>query len=245
MLEAISTLDAQYAWDIVKKICMQVGPGLPGTPQERARAEMIKNELESHLGADNVVLEEFTLAPDAFLSTFPGVICMFMAVLLNMTIGHFTGISPWITSMIALLLAIIPPVSFILEFLLCREVIDPLYPKKQSINLIGTLRKPGSKNVKRLLILSGHHDSAPENTWMRYTGYGFYFLSATFFIGMFTLVVMNIIQLVGVVAGNQAVVDFGTIGWALLVFPIIPAMIYTLFLTRGKERRRHRAGGSG
>ena len=37
MTEIITNADAQYALDIVKAICTQVGPGLPGTPQERER----------------------------------------------------------------------------------------------------------------------------------------------------------------------------------------------------------------
>ena len=45
MPEIITSDDAQYALDIVKKICTQVGPGLPGTSQERERAGIIKNEL--------------------------------------------------------------------------------------------------------------------------------------------------------------------------------------------------------
>jgi hypothetical protein len=50
MTNEIATHDTQYAWDMVKKICTQVGPGLPATVQERQRAEMIKKELEAHLG---------------------------------------------------------------------------------------------------------------------------------------------------------------------------------------------------
>ena len=46
MPEIVNDNDAQYAFDIVKTICTEVGPGLPGTPQERARAEIIKKELE-------------------------------------------------------------------------------------------------------------------------------------------------------------------------------------------------------
>ena len=34
----ITTLDAEYALELVKKICSEVGPGLPGTSQERQRA---------------------------------------------------------------------------------------------------------------------------------------------------------------------------------------------------------------
>jgi hypothetical protein len=235
MLEQITIQDAQYALDIVKNICKEAGPGLPGTPEERARAEMIKNELETHLGAENVVMEEFTLAPDAFLSTSPGGLCMLLAVLLNISAERFTGISPWIPSIAAVVFAILAPLMFILEFLLSLEVFDPLFLKKKSINVIGSLRKPGAENVKRLLILSGHHDSAPENTWLRYTGIGFYILSAIYFIGLITLLAICLIQLAGLMLNNQAAVAFGTIGWALLVFPLVPAMIFVVFLNRGKK----------
>jgi hypothetical protein len=160
---------------------------------------------------------------------------MMMAFLLNISIGRVTGISPWITSIIALVFSIITPLLFVIEFILSHELVDPLFPKKLSINVIGSLSKPGSRNVKRLLILSGHHDSAPENTWLRFTGYGFYLLSATFFIGSITLVVMCIIQLVGLIIGSAEVVRTGTLGWILLVYPIAPSIIYALFLTRGRK----------
>ena len=55
MLETITLDDAQYAFDIVKAICTEVGPGLPGSSQERERAAIMAKELESHLGAENVV----------------------------------------------------------------------------------------------------------------------------------------------------------------------------------------------
>ncbi len=231
----ISSEDAQYAMEIVKSICEQVGPGLPATPQERARGEMIKEELERQLGGENVSVEEFTLAPDALLSTYPGVAAMLIAILLNIFGRSIPGIPSWIISLAALLLALITPVSFILEFLLCREVLDPLFPKKQSTNVIGRLRKPGVIDAKRVLILSGHHDSALENTWLRYAGYGFYFLSATFFIGIIVLPLVCFIQLVGMATGNASLVHAGTVRWWLLVYPLVPAMIYAAFLTRGKK----------
>lgn len=69
MPELISDQDAVYALEIVKDICSKAGPGLPGSPKERERAAMIQKDLESHLGAQNVAVEEFTLAPRAFLGT--------------------------------------------------------------------------------------------------------------------------------------------------------------------------------
>jgi hypothetical protein len=118
MPEGISEDDAKYALGIVKAICRDVGPGLPGSRQERERARMIQKELEKHLGAENVTVEEFALAPGAYLSPFPGVLFMVLAVLLNISMGRITGISPWITSSAALVFSILTPLLFILEFIL-------------------------------------------------------------------------------------------------------------------------------
>ncbi|MBN1415449.1 MAG: M28 family peptidase [Bacteroidales bacterium] len=233
MSEIITDIDANYAYDIVKKICSEVGPGLPGSPQEHARADLIKMELESHLGTDNVAAEEFTFAPGAFLSSYP--ICgllMLFAALLNMSMGHIMGISPWLTSIAALTFSIIVPLPFIFEFVLAFELFDPLFRKRKSVNVIGRLRKPGTKNVKRLLIISGHHDSAPENTWLRFLGYGFFILLATFFIGYIIILVMSIIQLLGMITDNASLVRTGTIGWIMMAWPIVPAVVFAIFFTR-------------
>jgi hypothetical protein len=234
MPDIITSDDAQYALEIVKAICTQVGPGLPGTSQERARAAMIEKELESHLGAGNVAVEEFTFAPAAFLRSSPIIALLtLIAALLNISVGRLTGVSPWLTCIAALVLSVISPLLFLFEFIFGLELMDPLFKKGQSVNVVGRLRKPGSQNVKRLLILSGHHDSAPENSWLRFLGYGFFFLSATWFIGFLTLVVMGFIQLAGLIAGNAGLVRSGTLGWVLLVYPIAPSILFTLFLSRG------------
>jgi len=193
--------------------------------------------LESHLGTDNVAVEEFTLAPGAFLSSYS--ICgllMLFAALLNISMEHFTWIPPWITSVAALTFSIMVPLPFIFEFVLSFELLDPLFRKKKSINVIGRLYKPGTKTAKRLLIISGHHDSAPENTWLRFLGYGFFILLATLFIGYIILLVMNIIQLLGMISGNASLIRTGTLGWIMIAYPIIPALIFAVFFTRkGKD----------
>jgi hypothetical protein len=89
--------------------------------------------------------------------------------------------------------------------------------------------------VRRLLILSGHHDSAPENTWLRFLGYGFFFLAATYCIGLITMLVMNIIQLTGLITGSSELVQAGTLGWVLLIYPTLPSILFVLFFTRGKK----------
>jgi hypothetical protein len=238
MPESITNSDAQYAFDIVKTICTEVGPGLPGSSQERERAAILRKELVSHLGAGNVAVEEFTLAPAAALpSVTVNAVLLLIAALLNLSIGRLAGISTWLTSIAALAFSIIPFVLFVFQFVLGVALLDPFLKKKQSLNLIGALRKPGTGSVKRLLILSGHHDSAWEFTWLRLLRYGFFICTATLFIGYIAMPAMSIVQLAGVISGNAGTVRLGTLGWAGLSNR---ALHYhrPVFYERREERRK-------
>lgn len=230
----ITSNDAHYALNVVKKICNTVGPGLPGSSQERARAMIIRDELASHLGDRNVVVEEFTLAPGAFLGWLPvGAVLILLAALLNVFIGKIGGIVPWITSGISLVLSLLTVITGIFQFVLYYEFAEPFFRKKSSVNVIGTLRKPGTKSVKRLLILGGHHDSALEMTWLRFLGYGYYVAVATLFIGFAVMMVMSAIQFTGTLTGNESTIAMGTLGWKILMYPIIPSIFFAAFFNRG------------
>jgi hypothetical protein len=234
--EMITNNDAQYACDIVKTICTEVGPGMPGTSQERERAAILKRELDSHLGAGNAAFEEFTVAPWAFVGAYPiSAALMLLAALLNISTGGLAGPVARVAAIGALAFSILAPLQFILEFVLGLELVDPFFRKKTSVNVIGTLRSPGTGDVRRLLVLSGHHDSAPENTWLHYTGYGFLLLTATFYIALVTLLLMSAIQLTGLIAGKAGLVRSGTLRWPMLAFPIVPAIIYALFFNMGRK----------
>jgi Peptidase family M28 len=251
--------DAQYALDLVTKICTEVGPGLPASPQERARAEMIKNELQTHLGEGNVVLEEFTLAPKGFQGVLRGsAVFTLIAVLLNISIGRFTGVSPWLTASVSLVFAICSVLPVFFNTILYRELVDPILKQGRSVNVIGKLCKPGTKNVKQLLILSGHHDSALEFTWLRllndlrrlffpsgrqdsarenawlsFLGSLFLVITVTMFLGGVVMLVFSLIQMTGLITGNAGIIRFGTLGWVVLVYPILPSIIIGLSYTRG------------
>jgi len=232
----IAVKDAQYALDIVRWICSRAGPGLPGTPQERERAAMIKKELETHLGADHVVVEEFSLAPGAFLdSGMISTLLMMVAIMFNILTRWDTALPVWVTATLGLVFSISALMLYVFEFVLGFEVIDPFFKWKKSINVIGTLRNTESQNVRRLLILSGHHDSAMEFTWLRFTGYGFFILIATWMLALIMVFVMSVIQFTGVFAGSEILIRFGTLGWVLFVFPVLPSLIFTLFFSRGRK----------
>ena len=63
MMQEVTRNDAQYTYNVIKRICVEVGYGIPRSPQERARAMIIKEEMEETLGKNAVTVEEFTCAP--------------------------------------------------------------------------------------------------------------------------------------------------------------------------------------
>ena len=226
-----SSNDAQYAFDIVKKICDEVGPGVPGSPQERARAMILKKELETHLGSENVSVEEFTVTPGAFLGWLRiGAVFTAIATLLNMSAGRFDGVAIWITASLAFVFSLVTILTGIFQFILYYEFAEPFFRKKKSLNLIGKLRKPGAKKEpKRLLILGGHHDSAIEMNCLRYLGYGYYVAVVTLFIGFIALLAFSVIQLAGALTCSDYTVRLGTIGWISLAYPVIPSILFAAF----------------
>jgi hypothetical protein len=228
--------DARYAFEIVRRVCDEVGPGSPGSPQERQRAAVFHRELAAHLGQENVSVEEFTLSPGAFLGAqqLSGLLLL-VAALLNFSLGRVPAVSPWITAAAALALAVMAVAIYLLEFIFSREFVDPLFRKAQSVNVIGWLRPAGTTEVRRLLILSGHHDSALENTWLRSLGYGFLVYSAVWLVALFAVLVLSAIQLAGLIFSSDALVRIGSIGWITLAFLVAPAFIYAMFFNMGRK----------
>jgi hypothetical protein len=233
MQTMITNQDAEYALDIVKDICKQVGPGLPATSQERQRAAILQKELERHLGSGHVAVEKFTLAPRAFVGSIPvSAVLMLLAALLNIMAGHSAGATSLVTAIASVFFSILSVLVVVFEFILGFEFIDPVFKKKGSINVVGTLG-PGAGNAKRLLLLSGHHDSAPENTWFGLLGYGFLIASPTWMIGLIVMLAMSVILMTGLIVGSPTIVRFGTLGWVLMIYPILPSVIYGVFFNRG------------
>jgi putative aminopeptidase FrvX len=68
---------------------------------------------------------------------------------------------------------------------------------------------------------------------MRFLGYGLYATVPTVFIASIVMVAMSLIQLTGVIAARDEVVRSGTLGWVLLAYPIVPAIVFALFFTMG------------
>ena len=170
---------------------------------ERATILQLQRALSAHLGAENGVVEEFSFA-DGFPGSLPtsGVLLL-TAALLNAFTGRVQGVAAWLTASASLGLAVVAIVLVVLEFLVGYELIDSLLPQRQAVNVIGTQRRPGTETATRLLLVSGHHEGAPENTWLGLLGSPWTVFAVIWGIRLF-VAAMSCVQLVGVLIGNPA-----------------------------------------
>ena len=232
MCPLVTREDAEYAHAIIRKICDEVGPGCPGSPQEHARAMLVKKELKKV--TDEVATENFKFSPNAFLGWFRlgmilviiSVICFYLSLL---------NVTPIIFAISAFTIAIVIFLMMEFEFLYSREFIDWLYRKRESTNVIGTISPRKGENVKRILIYSGHHDSALQFTWFRYLKFGFYFAVGLIVFIIFTLLVTTFIRLLSVIFYFPDV-------WNVHFFMVISSMIFPIgiifglfFTERGRD----------
>lgn len=146
-----------YTVRAIKKICKEIGPRLAGSDAEYEAHKYIAEEMKTC--CDEVEIEEFKLAPEAFMSwvridgalVIIGVLCSFFGL-----------------PAVAIALTAVALVLLFCEFLMYWEFYDFLFPKKTSHNTAGVRKASGE--AKQRIIFSGHVDSSHEWTYTRLGG---------------------------------------------------------------------------
>jgi len=228
---------ARFAYEGIKRVCIEVGPGVPCSPQELARARVIREEMEKTLGKDAVTVEAFTCAPQGFLGWFRGgVALMVISLLLHVLARQQTGAAALGLSLAAFAAAAFILVLAVMQFVFCREFLDPLLPKEASVNVVGTIPPRDHQEARRILIFSGHHDSAYSFTWARTLKLGYYVAVGVILWGVVAIALKTGIYLGGVGLDLPGWVRYGSIGPGALLMPIVPAGILAFFfLGSGKD----------
>jgi len=167
----ISKEDSDYMYNIIQRIIDDAGCRMPCSRQEAMGAEIVRAEMEET--CDEVEIEPFTCHPRAFLGWIR--IDIFLIVL---SIVSFLLISVLSENLWPLILTFI---SFGLnlgafliiwyEFFNYREFVDKLFKERSSQNVVGKIKPEGK--VKRLIIFSGHIDSALQFNLLRYLNIGY------------------------------------------------------------------------
>ncbi len=133
--------------EFIQEICEAVGPRISGSPQEAQAARLIAARLE--VASDEVGIEEVPI----HIGVAPALTTLLVGGVLVALVLY------WFVPLLAVLL--IPLVLLVLYLSRPRgkDVIDFLFPKGMTQNVVAKLHPTGP--TKRRVILSGHHDSAP------------------------------------------------------------------------------------
>lgn len=140
--------NTDYMVKKITDICEKIGPRAPGSKEEYAAQQSMGEDLKKW--SDDVSFEEFIVHRQAFMGFIPFTVAM--AILA--TILYFSY------PLVGFILTILGFIPLVLEFLMYKQFVDPLFIGHASHNLIAT-RKPTGETKKRIIFV-GHSDSQYE-----------------------------------------------------------------------------------
>ncbi len=186
----------------IKKICKDIGPRPAGSESEKKAQEYIADQLKTC--ADEVRIEEFKLAPKAFMS-FISICGTFLILAVVFSFLKLPIVS-----------AILTAVAFIcllLEFVMYKEFYDCLFPKAISHNVCGIKKATGE--AKKRIIFSGHVDSSYEWTYTHLGGNILLYIAGVYaIVSLIAVCVINILFVTGAVAPETTI--YNVFFWAQL-----------------------------
>ena len=146
-----------YMYDLIDKVMKTVGPRESCSEEEKRLGRMFADEVADC--CDRVESETFTCSPTAFVGFFPFLVIMYIAAVVL-----FFFVAP-----ISCLIAVVAFVVIIAEVVRYKELIDPIWPKRDGENVLGFIEP--RKDATRRVYVSGHLDSAYEfKIWYWFKG---------------------------------------------------------------------------
>ena len=195
----------------ITHICRDMKKRAPGSEGEREAAGYMAASLERDCGCTGVKTETFSEHPAAFYGYF------YISSALDVLTAACFFLRPWL----CLAAGTLGMFVFIAQFVLYRQLIDPLFPEKQSVNI--TAVRPCSGDVRRRVFLNGHIDAAWEFPLNHYFGgIVFEIPGVMALIGVLFYMALSVCRLCG--AGNW----LHTAGLCGLIFvPFYVLMVFT------------------
>ncbi len=196
--EAVSYMVREIA-----HICRTFPARAPGSQSEKDAAAYLADVLVRDCGSNDVKVETFKEHPSAFYGYF-----YFSAAFDTLCAVTFF-VTPWLS----LLFGSLALLLFLFQFVLYKQVIDPLFPERESVNI--TAIRPCEGVCKQRVFLNGHIDAAwefPLN--YRFGGIVFEIPGAMAVVGVLFYMVLAICQLSSAGAWVRSAAL-----WALLFIP--------------------------
>lgn len=194
---------SRYAVKNITRICNEIGPRKPGSPEELKAQELMAKDLKN--SCENVEIEEFKVHRQAFMGFIPFTVACAIA-----SVFTYAFVTP-IVSVILVVLGFIP---LILEFLMYKQFIDPLFPSLPSHNVIAKRAPKGE--IKKRIILVGHADSQFEwtlNYWLGGVGMKLVLIPAV--VGLVADLIVGIIGII--CAGTNGALEAAEPRWLMIL----------------------------
>ena len=193
----------------ITHICRAMGKRAPGSEGERAAAEYMADVLERECGCAEARIESFAERPGAFYGYFR----------FSMAFDVLCALSFFAHPLLSVLFGACALALFVFQFVMYRQVIDPLFPSKRGTNV--TAVRPCGGAVERRIFLSGHIDAAwefPLN--YRFGGVVFELPGLMAFAGVLYYIAVSVCVLCGAGAWTRAA---GRVGLLFVPFFILVA----------------------
>lgn len=146
-----------YMYDLIDKVMKTIGPRESCSEEEKRLGRMFTEEVEPC--CDRVESETFTCSPTAFVGFFPFLVLKYVAAVVL-----FFFFPP-----LACVIALAAFVIIICEVVRYKELIDPVWPKRNGENVLGFI-EPRNEAARRVYV-SAHLDSAYEfKIWYWFKG---------------------------------------------------------------------------
>ena len=215
----------KYMIDKITYICETIGPRAPGSAQELSAQKNMAEDLEKW--SDKVDIEGFTVHRQAFMGFIPFTVAMAI-------ISTFFFFTKPNVSFILTLFAFIP---LVLEFLMYKQFIDPIFKGHPSHNVIATRNAAGE--TKKRIIFVGHSDSQYEwilNYKLGGTGMKLFLIPAV--VGLIAQFIASIVKIIVVdvkgITTPGAEKFFLIVGIILCVF-LVPYVGFLFFQSYTKS----------
>jgi aminopeptidase YwaD len=183
-----------YMHGFISRICKDIGPRESGTKAEEQAGDAIEEEMKKF--CDETHQEEYISSPTAFLGfirygamlLIGAIVLYWLSLLKDLGMLQITQELNLVFLFIAAGITIFTAIYFIAEVMIYYEIVDFMFPKKKSKNIVGIINPTGE--VKHTILFAGHHDSAYEfNT--------FYYLKTlgalTIFLGFIGAIILSIV----------------------------------------------------
>lgn len=211
-LLATSERAVSFMIEEITHICRDMKKRAPGSEGEREAAVYMANVLEKECSCNDVKIEPFDEHPSAFYGYF----------YISTALGLLTVLCFFIMPLLSVVFGILGQLFFLFQFVLYKEIADPLFPERESANV--TAVRPCRGEIRQRVFLNGHVDAAWEFPLNYYCGgIVFEIPGVASLVGGLYFIALSICRLCGVGGWVHAA---GLCGLVFVPFFILMAFTY-------------------